>query len=185
MRRPVSISSLPSHTSPKSIDPFRSDSQFFQPRYKKTAPPALEKAVRGTETLIQFTRMRLQCATLRGLAFEIRGKHALPRASSVNGERSSDSYLRRSNCEDLAGTFTCSPWGPKGPDNLSGYARGIDEDRTFVLKQQVEDGHMAGLSRPRVTPEGPGPSGGPRTTVRHPSLLATPSHRPYNCCRFS
>ncbi len=86
-----------------------------------------------------------------GLAQEIRGKYVLAHASSVNGERSSDSYLRRPSCEDLPGTFTCSPWGHRAPRicldlpiplarlrqrHLGDLRKVIGENRTFVPERQ-------------------------------------------------
>ena len=165
----MSISSLPSHTSPKSIDPLRSDSDFPNSATKNGPPRAGEGRSRNRNTCSVHPHASPMRNSTRP-RFRDSGQARAP--TREFGERRTliGFYLRQSSCEDLAGTFTCSPWGPQGPDNLSGYARGIDENRTFVLKQQVEHWHMARFLRP---------------TLRRPSLLAPLSHRPYNCCRFS
>ena len=85
---------------------------------KKRPPPHWRRPLEEPKSLAQLTRRRLQCAALLWPRCRDSGQ-VLAHASSVNGERSSDPYLRRPICEDLPGVFTCSPWGRRAPDNLS------------------------------------------------------------------
>ncbi len=80
---------------------------------KKRPPHAGEGRSRNRKYVLSSPACVSKAQPCFGLAFEIGGKYALAHASSVNGERSSDSYLTRPNCEDLPGIFTCSPWGPR------------------------------------------------------------------------
>ncbi len=149
----------------------------------KNGPPHWRRPFEEPKIRAQLTRMRLQCAALLRPRSRDSGQvtrsasQVLARASSVNGERSSDSYLRRPICEDLPGTFTCSPWGRRAPPiclhlpvppttlrqrHLNKGREGIGEDRPFVPKWQAY---------------------GRRSRTQR--LLARPSPRSYNCCRSS